>query len=651
MTSPVETVDTPNTGRLKWNSADQDFEIRLDNIETGLQRKVLVLSVAPTDPTLVNEYIDQATGVHKYWNGATWVNVSADPTAHGHPASVITIVDAGNNYAATQVETALAEEADARQAHEAQATDAHDASAISVLDTGNNFAAVNVETALAEEADARQAHEADTADAHDASAISLLDSGANYAATDVEAALAEEADARQAHEAAADPHGQYQKESEKGAANGYAGLDAGSKVPVAQLPDTVVGAMDYQGTWNASTNTPALSDAGVGRTKGDYYKVSTAGATNLAGITDWKIGDWAVWNGSAWDKIDNTESVPTVFGRTGAVVAASGDYNAGQVSYTPSGDLIATNVQAAVDELQAEKKSLELEALPDNFANGAASITTYPIGDSVMRVTTASTGWPVAATGYAVVTNRTVSGTEGHQEAQTLTGVARYWRRWNSSSATWDVWNQFERMQNKGVASGYAGLDASGYVEKAQLGSGSPSATTFLAGNNTWVDPGAAALPTGMVMMWAGATAPSGFAFCNGQLVGRTDPVYAPVFAVIGTAYGGGDGSTTFAMPDMRGRSPIGVGTGDATDATAWTRGQSGGFQTHTLSENQLAPHMHDVHHTISTNTTVGGGSNRVSSISNGGVSAGSNAADTAGGGAAHNNMHPVTGINFIIKL
>ena len=63
-----------------------------------------------------------------------------------------------------------------------------------------------------------------------------------------------------------------------------------------------LGALVYQGTWDASTNTPTLT-SGVG-TKGDYYVVSVAGSTNLDGVTLWGVGDWAVFNGSAWQKVD-----------------------------------------------------------------------------------------------------------------------------------------------------------------------------------------------------------------------------------------------------------------------------------------------------------------------------------------------------------
>ena len=70
-----------------------------------------------------------------------------------------------------------------------------------------------------------------------------------------------------------------------------------------------IGALNYVGTWDASTNSPTLT-SGVG-TKGDYYVVSVAGSTNLDGTTLWGVGDWAVFNGSVWQKVDggNTSTV------------------------------------------------------------------------------------------------------------------------------------------------------------------------------------------------------------------------------------------------------------------------------------------------------------------------------------------------------
>jgi len=88
----------------------------------------------------------------------------------------------------------------------------------------------------------------------------------------------------------------------------------------------LLGALNYKGTWNASTNTPTLVSS-VGA-KGDYYVVSVAGSTNLNGITDWEVNDWAIFNGSVWEKVDNTDLVTSVNGQTGAVVLDAADVNA-----------------------------------------------------------------------------------------------------------------------------------------------------------------------------------------------------------------------------------------------------------------------------------------------------------------------------------
>ena len=94
--------------------------------------------------------------------------------------------------------------------------------------------------------------------------------------------------------------------------------------------NALVGGVMFQGVWDAATNNPALTSS-VG-TKGYYYVVNVAGSTNLNGITDWKVGDWAIFDGTAWQKVDNTDSVSSVFGRVGAVVATEGDYSLTQLS-------------------------------------------------------------------------------------------------------------------------------------------------------------------------------------------------------------------------------------------------------------------------------------------------------------------------------
>ena len=113
----------------------------------------------------------------------------------------------------------------------------------------------------------------------------------------------------------------YQATSEKGQNNGYASLDSGGKVPVAQLPNSI---MEYLGTWDASTNTPTLAN-GTGNA-GDVYICSVAGTVNFgAGPITFAAGDWVVYSGSIWQKSINSNSVASVNGQTGAVVLYTDD--------------------------------------------------------------------------------------------------------------------------------------------------------------------------------------------------------------------------------------------------------------------------------------------------------------------------------------
>ena len=108
----------------------------------------------------------------------------------------------------------------------------------------------------------------------------------------------------------------------KGQANGYASLDSGGKVPVTQLPNSI---MEYQGVWDASTNTPTL-DIGSGNT-GDVYRVSVGGTINLGtGAITFDVGDYIIRNAAgSWEKSDTTDAVASVAGRTGNVTLTVAD--------------------------------------------------------------------------------------------------------------------------------------------------------------------------------------------------------------------------------------------------------------------------------------------------------------------------------------
>ena len=125
-----------------------------------------------------------------------------------------------------------------------------------------------------------------------------------------------------------------------GAASGLSTLDAGGKIPTAQIPDAVLGQVKFQGTWNAATNTPTLSGTPAAGTKGDYYIVSTGG-TQFSKTFD--VGDWIISNGATQDKIDNTDAVTTVAGRIGNVTLTASDLTDG----TAAGRTLFTAANAA----------------------------------------------------------------------------------------------------------------------------------------------------------------------------------------------------------------------------------------------------------------------------------------------------------------
>jgi len=110
----------------------------------------------------------------------------------------------------------------------------------------------------------------------------------------------------------------------------------------------LIGGSIFQSTWNASTNTPTLTSS-VG-TKGYYYIVSTAGSTNLDGITDWQIGDWAIFDGTVWRKVDNTDAVVSVNGFTGIVNLALDNISDVSATSPTGGQLLRFNGTSSVWE-------------------------------------------------------------------------------------------------------------------------------------------------------------------------------------------------------------------------------------------------------------------------------------------------------------
>jgi len=171
-----------------------------------------------------------------------------------------------------------------------------------------------------------------------------------------------------------------------------------------------------------------------------------------------------------------------------------------------------------------------------------------------------------------------------------------------------------------------------------------------------------AAICPGLVVGLASAFIPTGWLSCDGSAVSRI--TYAPLFAALGVTYGSGDGSTTFNLPDLRDRVPVGTSTGSLNGRPSiQVLGAVGGEETHILTINELAPHEHaisDPGHTHAYNflalsstlpgspTTATGyrGSNFETTASTTGITG----TLSSGLGSPHNNMQPFMVVNWIIK-
>lgn len=163
-------------------------------------------------------------------------------------------------------------------------------------------------------------------------------------------------------------------------------------------------------------------------------------------------------------------------------------------------------------------------------------------------------------------------------------------------------------------------------------------------------------IPIGGIQAFGGSSAPSGWLLCDGSVISRT--TYADLFSIIGTSYGAGNGTTTFGLPDMRGRSPYGMG-----DSSVPSLGATAGATAVALTINNMPSHDHDYsdpghRHTQRIGTAAGSNALAVGTTNNGNFTVTrDNLNDSVtgitfhaqGSNIPHNNLHPVIGVNFII--
>ena len=166
--------------------------------------------------------------------------------------------------------------------------------------------------------------------------------------------------------------------------------------------------------------------------------------------------------------------------------------------------------------------------------------------------------------------------------------------------------------------------------------------------DETSMNTSAKELPSGVIMPYAGIEAPEGWVLCAGQEVSRTE--FSTLYETIGELYGGGDGETTFNLPDLRGRMPLGRDNMAGTSAdrvvneAADSLGADAGEEKHTLTVDEMPNHNHTITARLGTGNAYLATGNYDPSL------AMTKSTNYTGGDQPHNNMPPYLTLNYIIK-
>lgn len=439
----------------------------------------------------------------------------------------------------------------------------------------------------------------------------------------------------------------------------------------------IVGDLDGQNTNAYSINQPLYVASGGGVTG-----TRPTGASDVIQVVG-HVSRVNLNTGGIVVACGPSANTPNTISVTGNISTTAGQFNGSGAGLTsiPAGQLSGTVPSGNIGN---DSVALGTKTTGDYVATVAASTgVTVSGGTGEGSTATISIGQAVATTSSPQFVGVTATGTVSANAVSVTNGVG-------AASATITGTTATSVLTVDGIE-----IDTTG-----------ASSNQVLAYNGTKFAPTApssASMPTGSITMWSTATAPTDWLLCDGSAVSRT--TYATLFGVISTTYGTGDGSTTFNLPNLKGRIPVGL---DSTQTEFDALGETGGAKTHTLTTTEMPSHTHtqnahthtqDSHnHTqnahnhgitdpghihslnqwaffvqtnlvsgflTSTNTgvlpqTVNTNSNTTGiSINN---ATATNQATTAtnqnttatnqntGGGGAHNNLQPYIVLNYIIK-
>ena len=201
-----------------------------------------------------------------------------------------------------------------------------------------------------------------------------------------------------------------------------------------------IGALNYKGTWNASTNTPTLA-SGVG-TKGDYYVVSVAGSTTLDGISNWGVGDWAAYNGSVWQRVEggadgnfvnlSVSSTSTLSGLTASTaLALDASKNVVSVTNTGTGDNVLATTPTLVGDVTLSTGNVVISTSGKGIAGTTTndSAAAGVVGEFVSATLGAAPGTALTTSTAKNITS--ISLTAGDWDVSGRVGM------YNATAATW----------------------------------------------------------------------------------------------------------------------------------------------------------------------------------------------------------------------